>query len=102
MQGGDLEARLVAAGVELLAEAGTDALTLREIARRAGVSHGAPRRYFPTHHALRAAPRAPPPPPGPPPRTARGGPPQAGPRGRGDEGGGRGGAGGGAARPRPA
>src|SRR4051812_39940445 len=55
MQGGDLEARLVAAGVELLAEAGTDALSLREIARRAGVSHGAPRRYFPTHQALLAA-----------------------------------------------
>src|SRR3954453_21828733 len=55
MQGGDLEARLVAAGVELLAEAGSDALSLREIARRAGVSHGAPRRYFPTHQALLAA-----------------------------------------------
>jgi AcrR family transcriptional regulator len=51
----DLEARLIAAGVELLAEAGTDALTLREIARRAGVSHGAPRRYFPTHQALLGA-----------------------------------------------
>jgi len=55
MQSGDLESRLIAAGVELLAEAGTDALTLREIARRAGVSHGAPRRYFPTHQALLAA-----------------------------------------------
>ncbi|MER6694506.1 TetR/AcrR family transcriptional regulator, partial [Streptomyces minutiscleroticus] len=31
---------------------GTASLGLREIARRAGVSHGAPRRYFPTHHAL--------------------------------------------------
>jgi AcrR family transcriptional regulator len=51
----DVEARLVAAGIELLAEAGTDALSLREIARRAGVSHGAPRRYFPTHQALLAA-----------------------------------------------
>jgi AcrR family transcriptional regulator len=55
MSSGDVEARLVAAGVELLAEAGTDALSLREIARRAGVSHGAPRRYFPTHQALLAA-----------------------------------------------
>jgi len=55
MQSGDTEARLIAAGVELLAEAGTDALSLREIARRAGVSHGAPRRYFPTHQALLAA-----------------------------------------------
>lgn len=51
----DLEHRLVAAGLALLAEAGPDALTLREIARRAGVSHGAPRRYFPTHQALLAA-----------------------------------------------
>jgi len=55
MTGADLEARLVSAGVTLLAEAGTDAVTLREIARRAGVSHGAPRRYFPTHQALLAA-----------------------------------------------
>ncbi|MFI6072691.1 TetR/AcrR family transcriptional regulator [Actinoplanes sp. NPDC051343] len=51
----DTERRLIAAGVELLAEGGTDALSLREIARRAGVSHGAPRRYFPTHRALLAA-----------------------------------------------
>ena len=50
-----MERRLVHAGLELLAESGTDALTLREIARRAGVSHGAPRRYFPTHQALLAA-----------------------------------------------
>jgi AcrR family transcriptional regulator len=50
-----LRARLVAAGVALVAERGSAALTLREIARRAGVSHGAPRRYFPTHHALLAA-----------------------------------------------
>ncbi len=55
MRAGEVERRLVAAGVELLAEAGTDALSLREIARRAGVSHGAPRRYFPTHQALLAA-----------------------------------------------
>ncbi|MFI6130662.1 TetR/AcrR family transcriptional regulator [Micromonospora sp. NPDC051141] len=50
-----LRARLVRAGVDLLAQEGTAALTLREIARRAGVSHGAPRRYFPTHLALLAA-----------------------------------------------
>jgi AcrR family transcriptional regulator len=55
MPDSDLERRLVRAGVELLAEAGTDAVSLREIARRAGVSHGAPRRYFPTHQALLAA-----------------------------------------------
>lgn len=51
----DLRARLVAAGVELVAREGTEALSLREIARRAGVSHGAPRRYFPTHRELLAA-----------------------------------------------
>ncbi|GHJ17346.1 TetR/AcrR family transcriptional regulator [Micromonospora sp. AKA38] len=50
-----LRARLVRAGVDLLAQEGTAALTLREIARRAGVSHGAPRRHFPTHRALLAA-----------------------------------------------
>src|SRR4051812_29072505 len=51
----DLRARLVAAGVDLVAAEGTGALTLREIARRAGVSHGAPRRYFPTHLELLSA-----------------------------------------------
>ncbi|MEV4704418.1 TetR/AcrR family transcriptional regulator [Actinoplanes sp. NPDC049316] len=51
----DLRSRLVAAGVGLVAEQGTAALSLREIARRAGVSHGAPRRYFPTHRDLLAA-----------------------------------------------
>ena len=42
-------------GVELVASEGAQALTLREIARRAGVSHGAPRRYFPTHLELLSA-----------------------------------------------
>ncbi|MFF2073690.1 TetR/AcrR family transcriptional regulator [Kitasatospora sp. NPDC058162] len=51
----DLRARLVAAGIELVTEEGVHALGLREIARRAGVSHGAPRRYFPTHRELLAA-----------------------------------------------
>ncbi|MBG7698532.1 MULTISPECIES: TetR/AcrR family transcriptional regulator [unclassified Streptomyces] len=50
-----LRARLVDVGVELLATDGPQALTLREIARRAGVSHGAPRRYFPTHLELLSA-----------------------------------------------
>ncbi|WP_030269697.1 TetR/AcrR family transcriptional regulator [Streptomyces sp. NRRL B-24484] len=50
-----LRERLVGAGVELLAAEGVQALTLREIARRAGVSHGAPRRYFPTHLELLSA-----------------------------------------------
>jgi AcrR family transcriptional regulator len=50
-----LRARLVDVGVELLAVEGPQALTLREIARRAGVSHGAPRRHFPTHRELLSA-----------------------------------------------
>jgi AcrR family transcriptional regulator len=50
-----LRQRLVAAGVELIGRDGADGLTLREIARHAGVSHGAPRRYFPTHLSLLAA-----------------------------------------------
>ncbi|MEU6477205.1 TetR/AcrR family transcriptional regulator [Streptomyces sp. NPDC047017] len=50
-----LRERLVDVGVELVAAEGAQALTLREIARRAGVSHGAPRRYFPTHLELLSA-----------------------------------------------
>lgn len=41
--------------MELVTAEGTGALGLREIARRAGVSHGAPRRYFPTHQSLLSA-----------------------------------------------
>jgi AcrR family transcriptional regulator len=47
--------RLVSAGVDLVTREGAGTLTLREIARRAGVSHGAPRRYFPAHRDLLAA-----------------------------------------------
>ena len=50
-----LDHRLVRAGAELLRSDGVAALSLREIARRAGVSHGAPRRHFPTHVALLSA-----------------------------------------------
>ncbi|MFI6931442.1 TetR/AcrR family transcriptional regulator [Streptomyces sp. NPDC050287] len=50
-----LRGRLVDVGVELVSQEGAQALTLREIARRAGVSHGAPRRYFPTHLELLSA-----------------------------------------------
>jgi AcrR family transcriptional regulator len=50
-----LRDRLIDAGVELVTSGGTDAVSLREIARRAGVSHGAPRRYFPTHLELLSA-----------------------------------------------
>ncbi|MGA5560797.1 TetR/AcrR family transcriptional regulator [Streptomyces platensis] len=50
-----LRARLVQAGIDLLTEEGVQVLSLREIARRAGVSHGAPRRHFPTHLSLLSA-----------------------------------------------
>ncbi|WP_278261307.1 TetR/AcrR family transcriptional regulator [Nocardia sp. AG03] len=50
-----LRERLVDTGVELLERDGVGGLGLRAIARAAGVSHGAPRRWFPTHAALLAA-----------------------------------------------
>ncbi|KOX06755.1 TetR/AcrR family transcriptional regulator [Micromonospora profundi] len=50
-----LRSRLVAVGVDLVLREGQSAVSLREIARRAGVSHGAPRRYFPTHVDLLSA-----------------------------------------------
>lgn len=43
---GDLPRALIAAAVELVAEEGPAALSLREVARRAGVSHGAPAHHF--------------------------------------------------------
>ncbi|PPS77240.1 MULTISPECIES: TetR/AcrR family transcriptional regulator [Streptomyces] len=52
---GTLRERLVDVGVELVLTEGSGSVGLREIARRAGVSHGAPRRYFPTHRALLSA-----------------------------------------------
>ncbi|MEU8842353.1 TetR/AcrR family transcriptional regulator [Streptomyces roseus] len=50
-----LREHLIDVGVDLVLSEGTAALGLREIARRAGVSHGAPRRHFPTHHSLLSA-----------------------------------------------
>ncbi|MGW6426405.1 TetR/AcrR family transcriptional regulator [Nocardia sp. NPDC055053] len=50
-----LRERLIDTGVDLLERDGVGELGLRAIARAAGVSHGAPRRYFPTHAALLAA-----------------------------------------------
>ncbi|MYS86140.1 TetR/AcrR family transcriptional regulator [Embleya scabrispora] len=50
-----LRERLIGVGVDVVMTDGIAALGLREIARRAGVSHGAPRRYFATHHALLSA-----------------------------------------------
>ncbi len=47
-----LRSRLLAAAVDILGERGPEGATLRAIARRAGVSHGAPLRHFPSHTAL--------------------------------------------------
>jgi AcrR family transcriptional regulator len=52
---GDLPAALIAAARELLAQDGTEALSLRAVARRAGVSAMAPYRHFPDKEALLAA-----------------------------------------------
>jgi len=43
---GDLRRALLDASIELLERDGPQALTLREVARRAGVSHAAPYRHF--------------------------------------------------------
>jgi len=43
---GDLPRALIAAALELIDEVGPAALSLREVARRAGVSHGAPAHHF--------------------------------------------------------
>ncbi len=52
---GDLRTALVAATLDLLAEAGTDAVSLRAVARRAGVSAMAPYRHYPDKESLLAA-----------------------------------------------
>ncbi len=52
---GDLRRALVAAARALLEESGPEALSLRDVARRVGVSHSAPYRHFPTRQALLAA-----------------------------------------------
>jgi AcrR family transcriptional regulator len=49
---GDLRAALLAAAERSLREHGADQLSLRELAREAGVSHAAPRRHFPDRQAL--------------------------------------------------
>ena len=51
---GDLHAALVRAAGALLDESGPAGLTLRAAARRAGVSHAAPYRHFPSREALLA------------------------------------------------
>ncbi|MFI7367361.1 TetR/AcrR family transcriptional regulator [Streptomyces sp. NPDC050149] len=52
---GSLPETLVAHAVELLDEGGAEAVTVREVARRAGVSPSAPFRHFPDRAALLAA-----------------------------------------------
>ncbi|QII01004.1 TetR/AcrR family transcriptional regulator [Rhodococcoides fascians A21d2] len=51
----NLRTRLIDAGIRLLDSEGPEGLTIRAVTREAGVSHGAPRRYFPTLSALAAA-----------------------------------------------
>src|SRR5262245_23788463 len=52
---GDLRRALLDAALEILAEGGAAGLTLREVARRAGVTHAAPYRHFEDKAALLAA-----------------------------------------------
>src|SRR5215469_6769180 len=49
---GDLRNGLLEAARSILEEQSLSALTLRAVARRAGVSHAAPYRHFPNHEAL--------------------------------------------------
>lgn len=49
---GDLRQALVAAAAELLESSGPGALSLRSVARQAGVSHAAPYRHFKDRHEL--------------------------------------------------
>jgi len=52
---GDLRRALLDAALAVLTEADSRALTLREVARRAGVTHAAPYRHFTDKEALLAA-----------------------------------------------
>jgi AcrR family transcriptional regulator len=52
---GDLRQALISAGLALVEEGGADALSVREVARRAGVSSAAPFRHFPSRIALLTA-----------------------------------------------
>ena len=49
---GNLRPALLAAAERTLRERGAEHLSLRELAREVGVSHGAPRRHFPDRQAL--------------------------------------------------
>lgn len=52
---GDLRAALLRAAGKILEKKGISGLSLREAARRAGVSHNAPYRHFPDRESLLAA-----------------------------------------------
>lgn len=52
---GDLRRTLLDASLALVEEAGIGALSLREVARKAGVSHNAPYHHFPDKAAILAA-----------------------------------------------
>ena len=52
---GDLKNALIQAGIEILSEQGFQALSLRKVAMRAGVSHAAPYAHFKDKQALIAA-----------------------------------------------
>jgi len=49
---GDLRNGLRAAAIAILEDEGLSALSLRAVARKAGVSHAAPYRHYPNHEAL--------------------------------------------------
>jgi AcrR family transcriptional regulator len=52
---GDLAPALLRAAAKILEKEGVSALSLRDLARRAGVSHNAPYRHFPDRDSLLAA-----------------------------------------------
>src|SRR5512138_3226229 len=52
---GDLKNALIAAGIDILSKEGVQALSLRAVAQRAGVSHAAPYAHYADKQALIAA-----------------------------------------------
>src|SRR5262245_37946280 len=52
---GNLKAALLKAAFQVIGKTGVESFTLREIARRAGVSHNAPYRHFKSREDLVAA-----------------------------------------------
>lgn len=52
---GNLRQAMIDAAIAIVAESGAEAVTIREAARRAGVSSGAPFRHFPSRLALMTA-----------------------------------------------